>query len=93
MGESESNGVVENNIQIIKHRIRVLKCKLEHHIQDHIPADKDILQWLIQWACTSYNRYRVDKNGFTAYGNIRTRRCMQPVAQYWETCPIQKAPG
>ncbi len=54
-GESESNGVVENSIRIIKNRIRVLKCELEHHIQYKIPADKDVLQWLIQWACTSYN--------------------------------------
>ena len=50
VGESESNGSVENAIKEVQNQVRKLKDQLEQHTQDVIKPDSVIWPLLIQYA-------------------------------------------
>ena len=50
VGESESNGRVENAVRRIQEKSRVLRHQIEHNIKQRIPDSSPIMTWLVQWA-------------------------------------------
>ena len=50
VGESQSNGMVENAIKEVQWQIRKLKEQLEKHVQCKIEYGSPIWPWLVQYA-------------------------------------------
>ena len=63
--ESQSNGVVEKAIQEVEGMVRTLKNALEERLRWRIEPDHPVLTWLVEWAATLINLYRVGKDGKT----------------------------
>ena len=50
VGESESNGSVENAIRRVLEQVRVIRHQFECGIKAKIPDDAPMMAWLIRWA-------------------------------------------
>ena len=50
VGESESNGRVENAIRRIQDKVRTLKEQLESETGISIENMDDLMSWLVRWA-------------------------------------------
>ena len=85
VGESESNGRVENAIRRIQEKIRVLRHQFECSIKEKIQDDAPIMAWMIRWAGELISKYAVGDDGKTAYERIRGEPCMVPVMPFGET--------
>ncbi len=67
VGEHASNGEVESAIKVVRNQFKVLRSALEGIIKERIGPSEPILQWFMRWIGQMLNRFRVDKNGRTAY--------------------------
>ncbi len=71
-GESQSNGLAEVVVKIIAGVVRTLKIHVEVNAKMDINNDSVFLAWLVEHACTRYNRCTVGGDGKTpwqrAYG-------------------------
>ena len=84
MGESESNGRVENAIRRVQEKVRVLCHQIECGIQGKIPDDAPVFAWMIRWAGELISKYAIGDDGKTAYERIRGEPCMVPVIPFGE---------
>ena len=68
MGEHQSNGEVENTVQIMEGQIRTMKLALEHKYRIKVVENHHMLPWLIIYAAFLYNRFnRITLDGRTTY--------------------------
>ena len=74
VGSSQSNGVAERGIQSVEGQVRVLKDALEFRLGVKIPADHDIIAWLVEFASVLLNRYCVSHDGYTAYERLKKKK-------------------
>ena len=49
VGESESNGRVENGVRAVQEKVRALKSHLEEETKYELKPDDAIMSWLIRW--------------------------------------------
>ena len=71
VGESQSNGVIERGVQTAEGQIRVLKDALETRLSTKIPAQHNIIAWMVEFAAVLVNRYEVGHDGKTSYERLR----------------------
>ena len=64
--------------------LRVFKLQLEAKIKHDLDTDLPIVQWMARWAAMAISRFRVGKDGRTAYERKRGRRCRMPIATFGE---------
>ncbi len=83
-GEHQSNGKIEVMIKVLRNQVKTLRNALEARVGEKIPDDHPLLHWVLQWAVTTINRYRVGKDGRTAYERIRGKRNTQAIAEFGE---------
>ena len=83
--ESKSNGVAENAVQQVQGQVRTIKHALEARIQAKLPEGSCIIPWLVMHAGRCISRYRVGKDGKTAYRRIKGKEFTQPIAEFGET--------
>ena len=69
--DSQSNGVAERAVQTIECIARTNKLALEQKIRKLIPSCHPIMTWLVEHCADVLNKYKVNKNGRTAYEVIR----------------------
>ena len=84
VGESESNGRVENAIRRVQEKIRTLRHQLETGIKCNIPDTAPIMAWLIRWAAEVISKYAPGDDGKTAYERLRNETCVVPVVPFGE---------
>ena len=84
VGESQSNGEIENGIKKYQEQFQTLKDNLEANTKLDISMKHTIIPWLLEWTGVTLNRYVVHANGKTAYQNIATKRSKRPVAAFGE---------
>ena len=65
VGESASNGAVENAIKMVQAQYRTLKLCLESRYENDIAHDHHAQPWLIRHAANTINRYQVGEDGHT----------------------------
>ena len=85
VGESRSNGAAENAVQQIQGQVRAIKHALESRLQTRVPEASNAIPWLIMHAARTINRYRVGKDGRTAYRRIKGKEFRRPIAEFGET--------
>ena len=84
--ESQSNGVVEKAIDEVEGMVRTLKSALEERLGGRLEPGHPVITWLVEWAATLINRYRVGKDGQTPDQRHKGReRCHRPIAEFGES--------
>ena len=63
--ESQSNGLVENNIRMLQSQIRTLRSALESTYQNKVDREHPSLLWPVEHASQCTNRYSKGKDGRT----------------------------
>ena len=85
MGESESNGRVENAIRRTHEKFRVLRHQVEHGTGRKIWDGAPIMAWMIRWAAELISKYAVGEDGRTPYERLRKEDCVTPLVPFGET--------
>ena len=62
VGESESNGRVENAIRQVEEKVRTLKRHFEEEIGTVIEPDATIMSWMIRWAGELVSKFHLEKD-------------------------------
>ena len=82
VGESKSNGRVENAVQRVQDLIRTLKDALERRLNTRIRSSDAIFSWMVEWAAGLITRYVKGQTGRTAYREARGHDARAPVAEF-----------
>ena len=85
VGESESNGRVENAIRRIQDKVRTLKEQVESEAGTSIEDMDGLMSWLVRWAGELVTKSSIGKDGKTAYERIRGQTCRRQIAQVGES--------
>ena len=73
VGESKSNGVVENASKRLQGQIHILRLILEEIVGMNVDLDPNIWQWMIEFAIDKFNRRKVGQDELTPYERIKGR--------------------
>ena len=84
VGESPSNGVVEEAGKTTREFAKVLKEQVEGSAKIELAPSDPIVQWAVRWAAMLVSRYAVGKDGYTPYERRRGRRCRPPMVKFGE---------
>ena len=91
VGDSQSNGGIENAVQDAQGQIRTTKLGLERRLERKVKASHPILAWLVRHAVACITRYRVGPDGKTAYRRIRGRNFNRKITEFGECVWYLKA--
>ena len=64
-GDTESNGLIENAILLLRAIIRTMKCHIENRTQE--PADSPVVPWLVEHARCVLSRCQKGRDGKTPF--------------------------
>ena len=96
-GDPQSNGAAESSVNVvIKAHVRSIKLAVESASGVEVPADHDLLTWLVPCAASMHRRFAVGRDGKTAYERNVGRRAVPPLAQFGERMwwmPLQPSKG
>ena len=84
MGESQSNGRVENAVQRVQGLIRTQKDALERRLNTRIRSSDPIFPWVVELSEGLITRYVNGQTGRTAYRQARGHDARAPVAEFGE---------
>lgn len=84
MGESKANGRVEEAGKTIREYTRTYKDQIEYNTGHKLETDDDILQWMVRWTVLVYTRFRIGRDGRTAYERLKGRKCKALVVLFGE---------
>ena len=85
VGDSDSNGTIENAIGSFEGVARTLGIALEEKVNSKLSASDPIIPWLIRHAAHVITRCWVRPNGKTAYQMIKGRRSNVYMKEFGET--------
>ena len=85
VGESQSNGRVENAIRRVQEQVRAFSDQLKARTGVSLGTDHPVFEWLVEWAATTLTRFVIRGDGKTSYEKIggRTRDNL-PIATFGE---------
>ena len=84
VGESASNGRIENAIRRVQEKMRTLRHQLEKGIGQTIPDQSAIMAWLAKWSAELISKYAPGDDGKTPYERIRQETCKVPLVPFGE---------
>ncbi len=84
VGDSDSNGRVENAIRDVKAMIRTLRSHVEVKAETKIRLDAPIVPWMVRHAGYLITRCRVREDGKTAMQKMKGRRINTPLLPFAE---------
>ena len=70
-GEPQSNGAAESSLNVIKGHVRSIKLAVELASSVEVPADHDLLTWLVPYAASMYRGSRRQDSVRTKCGKAR----------------------
>ena len=82
--ESQSNGLTEVGILIIRGLFRTMRLCLESRVQRKIPVGHALVPWLLEHACLVLNTTSVGPDGQTAWQRVRGRPFTQRLIAFGE---------
>ena len=91
VGESQSNGVIERGVQTAEGQIRVLKDALETRLKCGIPAQHNVIAWLVEFAGVLVNKYEVGRDGKTPYERLRGKNSKLLGLEFGELLNFRRA--
>ena len=85
VAESKSNGAAENTVQQVQGQVRTIKHALESRLRVRVPEAASVIPWMVMHAARCINRYRVGKDGRTAYRRVKGKEFRKPIAEFGES--------
>ena len=70
VGESQSNGRVENAIRRVQEQVRAFYDQLKARTGVLLGTDHPVFEWLVEWAATTLTRFVIRGGGKTSYEKI-----------------------
>ena len=83
-GDQQSDGAAESSVNVVKGHVRSIKLAVESALGLEVPADHDLLTWLLPYATSMHRRFVVGRDGKTTYERNVERRAVLPLAQFGE---------
>ena len=83
-GDPQSNGAAARSVNVVRGHVRSINLAVESASSVEVPADHDLLTWLVPYAATMHRRFAVGRDGKTAYERNVGRRAVHPLAQFGE---------
>ena len=74
VGESQSNGPIENAVGRVQGQYRTMKSDLETQYKGKIPKSHPVIPWLVRHAAMTMNRYGMGEDGMTAYRRLKGKK-------------------
>ena len=65
-GDPQSNGAAESSVNVVKGHVRSIKLAVESSSGVEVPADHDLLTWIVSYATSMHRRFSVGRDGMTA---------------------------
>ena len=62
-GDPQSNGAAESSVNVVKEHVRSTKLAVELATGAEVPADHDLLMWLVPYAASMHRRFAVGRDG------------------------------
>lgn len=84
VGESESNGRVENTIRRVQEKIRALRHHAEHKTGVRIFGQSPVMVWLSCWAAALISKYSRGDDGKSPHERIRGEPSRMPLVLFGE---------
>ena len=84
VGESQSNGAIENAIQGIQGQFRSMRSDLESCYNRIIPSSHPSRPWLVRHASSTVFREKVGNDGFTAYKRVKGKEFKKELVKFGE---------
>ena len=85
VGESESNGRVENAIRRVQEKTRALRHQLESNIKQKILGCNPIMSWLVRWAAEVLSKYSCGDDGKSPHERLHGEKCATPLVPFGES--------
>ena len=85
VGESQSNGRIENAVRRVKGQLRTMKEGLDYRYGARIPASHPILPWIPRQAAATLTMYSVGKDGRTPHQRWKGKKFKKEVAESLES--------
>ena len=82
--ESKSNGAMEVRVKSWQAQFRTMLFDLQNCVQAVIPLGNRIISWLVKWAATVLNKYKLDAAGRTASQRVTGGGHKKPIAKFGE---------
>ena len=70
VGESQSNGRVENAIRRVQEQVRAFYDQLKARTGVSLGTDHPVFEWLVEWAATTLTRFVIRGDGKTSYEKL-----------------------
>ena len=83
-GDPQPNGAAESSVNVVKGHVRSIKLAVESASGVEVPANRDLLTWLVSYATSMRRRFSVGRDGKTAFERNAGRRAVHPLAQFGE---------
>jgi len=84
VGESQSNGDVENAVQRVQGQYRTFRSDLESSYGREVPRDHPALTWLVRHASSTMLRYEMGSDGMTPYRRIKGKAFAAKICKFAE---------
>ena len=75
-GDPQSNGAAESSVNVVQGHVRSIKLAVEFASSVEVPADHDLLTWLVPCAASMHRWFAVGRDGKTAYERNVGRRAV-----------------
>ena len=74
VGESQSNGIPERQVQKFEDLLRTHQAAVEDSLKHRTPSKGPLMLWLIEHVAAVLNRYSFDDEGKTPYEHMHGRK-------------------
>ena len=71
-GDPQSNGAAESSVNVVKVHVRLIRMAVESASGVDVPADHDLLTWLVSYATSMHRRFSVGRDGKTGESSTDT---------------------
>ena len=85
VGESESNGRVENAIRRVQEKTVVLPHQLECNMKRRLPETSPVMAWLVKWAAEFLSKHSCGDDGRSPYERLHGEKCVTPLVPFGES--------
>ena len=83
--ESQSNGLIEVGVRVLRAQFRTMRACLECRIGRVVPVDHPVSAWLLEHCCLLLNALKVGDDGQTAWMRARGRPFRPRLVGFCET--------
>ena len=90
VGDSQANGEIYRAIRTVQGQVRTMKSAFEANFGLEFAENHPIIPWMISYASSLINKFRIDTDGKTAHERCRGRKFNRIVPQFGERIMYRK---